>query len=115
MTHRIRYAMSSLAVAALAGYLTVACSTLPPAPPATSASARTPTLVGARGELSATRSKAILAAVDRSSEGTDLLQRHLANEEAITDLPLTIGNRVTLLQDGPATYRAMYAAIRAAR
>ena len=40
---------------------------------------------------------------------------HLATEEQITDLPLVIGNRVTLLQDGPATYKAMYIAIRAAK
>jgi cardiolipin synthase len=76
---------------------------------------QTPLLVGAKGQLSPERSKAILDAVHSRSSGTDLLDKHLAMEEAITDLPLTIGNRVTLLQDGPATYRAMHAAIRSAR
>jgi cardiolipin synthase len=36
-------------------------------------------------------------------------------EEAITDSPLTVGNEVQLLQDGPATYASMFAAIEAAR
>lgn len=44
-----------------------------------------------------------------------LLQKHLAIERA-GDLPspLIPGNRVQLLQDGPATYAAMFAAIRGA-
>jgi cardiolipin synthase len=94
--------------------IVVACSSLPqiPSQPRTTAS---PRLVGASGELSPERSTAILGAIERRSGGSELLARHLLIEEAITDLPLVVGNRVTLLQDGPATYKAMYVAIRAAK
>lgn len=72
-------------------------------------------LEGAQGPLSAERSRAILARLAERGQPTDIFERHLALEEAITGSPLTTGNRVTLLQDGPATYRAMLAAIVAAR
>ena len=39
----------------------------------------------------------------------------LSLEQAIAGSPLILGNKVTLLQDGPATYAAMFAAIRNAR
>ena len=43
------------------------------------------------------------------------MDRHLAVEQGIPlDTPLVAGNRATLLQDGPKTYDAMFAAIRGA-
>lgn len=57
----------------------------------------------------------MLARLARQGEPTDILARHLALEEAIVGSPLTTGNRQVLLQDGPATYRAMLAEITAAR
>jgi cardiolipin synthase len=39
----------------------------------------------------------------------------MALEQAITDSPLTVGNKVTLLQNGVDTYAAMFAAMRSAR
>jgi cardiolipin synthase len=45
----------------------------------------------------------------------DLLARHLAVEEAIAGQPLTSGNKVQLLENGPNTYVAMFAALRAAK
>jgi len=74
-------------------------------------------LEGATGPLSATQSKAILdrLALRSSGQETSIFDRHLAMEEAIVGSPLTIGNQVLLLQDGPATYQAMFAAITAAR
>jgi len=72
-------------------------------------------LEGARGPLSAARSKAILARLASRGQATDVFERHLALEESIVGSPLTAGNQVLLLEDGPATYRAMYAAILAAR
>jgi cardiolipin synthase A/B len=71
-------------------------------------------LEGARGPLSAAQSKAVLDGLKSRSRETDIFDRHLALEEAIAGSPLTTGNEVRLLQDGPATYRAMYAAIAAA-
>jgi cardiolipin synthase A/B len=44
------------------------------------------------------------------------LQRHLSDEQAInTDSPFVPGNKLTLLRNGPATYAAMFAAIRTAK
>ncbi len=72
-------------------------------------------LEGPRGPLSAARSKAILDSLKSQGPDTGIFERHLAREEAIVDSPLTVGNQVLLLQDGPATYRAMLAAILVAR
>ncbi len=72
-------------------------------------------LAGAQGPLSAARSRAVLEQLASRGRPTDIFERHLALEEAIVGSPLTTGNRVTLLRDGPATYQAMIAAIAAAR
>ena len=70
---------------------------------------------GARGPLSAAQTQAVLARLARDSPDTSIFDRHLALEQAIVGSPLTTGNRVLLLQDGPATYRAMLAAMAGAR
>ncbi|WP_252374337.1 cardiolipin synthase [Hydrogenophaga sp. 2FB] len=72
-------------------------------------------LEGSQGPLSAERSRAILERLRAGGQGSDVLSRHLALEEAIVGSPLTAGNKVVLLEDGPATYRAMLAAIEAAK
>jgi len=72
-------------------------------------------LDGPGGPLSKERSAAILAAIEKKSGAGDLLEKHVALEEAIVGRPLVVGNRVTLLQDGPATYQAMFEAIARAR
>jgi cardiolipin synthase len=69
----------------------------------------------ARGPLSAQKSAAILAELKRKSGDIDILDKQIALEQAIVGSPLVLGNKVTLLQDGTATYAAMFAAIRAAR
>lgn len=68
-------------------------------------------LEGARGPLTAQQSKAILARLERGGEETGIFDRHLALAEAIVGSPLTVGNKVILLQDGPATFQAMFTAI----
>jgi cardiolipin synthase A/B len=70
---------------------------------------------GTHGLLSDARSRSILASLERRGLATDIFERHLALEEAIAGYPLTTGNSVTLLQDGPATYEAMLSAIASAR
>lgn len=65
----------------------------------------------ARGPLSARRSAAIVAELKRRSGDLDILDRQIALEQEIVGSPLVVGNKVTLLQDGPATYRAMFAAV----
>ena len=105
-----------MVVAALAVASCVGCSSLPRIVPDLASRPGAPVqLEGARGPLSAAQSKAILAALASRSPNTDIFERHLALEEAIVGSPLTTGNQVLLLQDGPATYQAMFAAIAAAQ
>ncbi|MGD1151399.1 MAG: cardiolipin synthase [Syntrophales bacterium] len=51
----------------------------------------------------------------RSVDSTDILERHTAVVESVTESPLTKGNKVTLLADGQATYAAMFKAIQNAK
>ncbi|MFZ3084402.1 cardiolipin synthase [Rhodoferax ferrireducens] len=69
----------------------------------------------ARGALPARQSAAILAQLKRQSGNIDILDKQIALEQAVNDSPLILGNKVTLLQDGAATYPAMFAAILRAR
>ncbi len=92
------------------------CSSLPTiVPDLARPSGPTVQLTGAHGPLSEGQSKAILGRLEKRGQDISLLDRHLALEEAIVGSPLVTGNQVRLLQDGPATYRAMLAAILAAR
>jgi cardiolipin synthase len=71
---------------------------------------------GAQGPVSVARSDAILQRLEGNEGASDVLEKHLAYEQAVNaDSPLVLGNKLTLLQNGPETYRAMFAAIRAAR
>ena len=93
-----------------------ACSSLPTLNPdlARQGTAKV-RLEGTRGVLSAAQSKAILDRLKAKSPETRIFERHLAIEESIAGSPLTTGNKVVLLQDGPSTYSAMFAAITAAK
>ncbi|MCK7482779.1 MAG: hypothetical protein M0C28_40925 [Candidatus Moduliflexus flocculans] len=51
----------------------------------------------------------------QSVDPTDILERYTAVVESVTESPLTKGNKVTLLVDGPATYAAMFEAIQNAK
>ena len=53
--------------------------------------------------------------LQRSVDQTDMLQRYTAVIESVSESPLTKGNKVTLLVDGPATYAAMFKAVENAR
>ena len=65
--------------------------------------------------LSPERSKELLAKLAGGGEGSDVLARHLALEQAVADSPLVLGNRVVILENGPNTYAAMFDAIATAR
>ena len=69
----------------------------------------------ALGTLSARRSAVLLEQLKRSSGDLDILDKQVALEQSISDNPLVLGNRVTLLKDGAATYPAMVEAIRRSR
>ena len=96
--------------------LPYACSTLPTLVPdlshRTGASLK---MTGAYGPLSAARSKTIIEGIKKQGGDTSLLDVHMAIEQAIVGTPLSVGNKVELLQDGPRTYQAMIAAINSAR
>jgi cardiolipin synthase A/B len=92
-----------------------ACGTLPRIVPDMARAAPSPRVEGAAGPLSVARSKAILDKLNVADRDATVLDRHLALESAISGSPLVAGNNVQLLQDGPTTYRAMFAAIAAAR
>ena len=72
-------------------------------------------IVSAKGLLSPEKSKAIMERLKQSVNPTDILERYTAVVESVTESPLTKGNKVTLLIDGPATYAAMFEALRSAK
>lgn len=71
-------------------------------------------IMSTRGELTPRKSKIVMERLKRSVDPTDVLARHTAVVESVTESPLTKGNRVTLLTDGQATYAAMFTAIQKA-
>jgi cardiolipin synthase len=110
MTRWLHRCLLAAAIVLLGG-----CSALPRIVPDMARGSGEPQLQGGRGPLSAARSKEILDGLRAGGKDTDVLDRHLALEAAISDSPLVAGNRVTLLLDGPKTYQAMFAAIQGAR
>src|SRR4030043_1762908 len=72
-------------------------------------------IVSAKGLLSPENSKAIMERLKLSGDPTDILERHTAVVESVTESPLTKGNKATLLVDGPAPYAAMSKAIKNAK
>jgi len=93
------------------------CATLPDARHEMAAPhARQVEFEGTHGPVSAARGEDILDRLEGRNGASDVLQKHLAYEQAVNaDSPLVLGNKLTLLQNGPATYAAMFAAIRGAR
>jgi cardiolipin synthase len=72
-------------------------------------------IISAQGELSPRQSEAVMERLQRSVDSTDILERHTAVVESITESPLTKGNKVSLLADGQATYAAMFKIIEKAQ
>lgn len=96
--------------------LTTACSSLPELTPDMARGRTAPAqLDGPHGPLSASQSKAILKNLEVNGTETDIFDLHLAVEASIAGSPLTTGNKIELLQDGPDTYKAMLDAIASAR
>ncbi len=96
--------------AALAGCVAPQAElTAPPAP------AAPPTITRGSLPLSATAARSLLDRMARQVGATDILQRHVGQEERINGRPLIAGNAVVLHADSQSAYAAMFAAIRAAR
>jgi cardiolipin synthase len=71
---------------------------------------------GTGGAVSDARSDAIIEKLEGPNGPSDVLDKHLAYEQSVNpDSPLVLGNKLTLLQNGPETYEAMFHAIRAAQ
>ena len=106
--------LAAATAVALAAVLT-GCGSLPRIHPDLSLRNAPVKVDSARGMLSAQQSKDVLDRLKSRGPNATLLDRHLAFEEAVLGSPLTTGNQVTLLVDGPKTYEAMFEAIAAAR
>ena len=72
-------------------------------------------IVSSKGFLSPQKSKVIMERLKQQVNPTDILERYIAVVESVTESPLTKGNKVALLIDGPATYAAMFEAILSAK
>jgi cardiolipin synthase A/B len=74
--------------------------------------ARHPRFADSDGALSQEQGRRIIARLERNQKTpTDILQRHLVFEQSISNVPLVLGNRVSLLENGTQTYQAMLKAI----
>lgn len=93
------------------------CATLPKVSDAidNASTQEAPQILSAKGLLSPEKSKALMERLKQSVAPTDMLQRYSAVIESVSGSPLTSGNKVTLLIDGPATYAAMFKAMENAR
>jgi len=65
--------------------------------------------------VSPERSRELVAQLASGDKEVDVLARHLALEQTVSDSPLVLGNRVVILENGPTTYAAMLDAIASAR
>lgn len=74
-----------------------------------------PHIMGARGPLSASQSRALLEKIAPEPGDAGILKRHIAIEEAVAETPLVAGNSTRLLVDGAQTFAAMFAAIKDAK
>lgn len=98
--------------------LTNGCATFPNVSKvidAAPAAPEPPQIVSSAGLLSPQKSTSIMERLKRSAAPTDILYRHTAVVESVTESPLTKGNKVTLLADGQAAYAAMFKAIQNAK
>ena len=74
-----------------------------------------PRIIAHHRTLSRKETKALLGRLEREAGPTDILKRQTIIMQEISGRPLIAGNHATLLVDGPATYQAMFEAIRAAK
>ncbi|HYD33641.1 MAG TPA: phospholipase D-like domain-containing protein [Methylophilaceae bacterium] len=115
ITKNTGFNLLKFAVAFYLAFMT-GCSSLPKMVPDMEVQARPVQVEGARGPLTVKQSRAIIKQLQERNKGeTNIFDRHLAMEEAIVGSPLIVGNKVTLLIDGPTTYKAMFDAIEKAK
>ena len=116
--HRLTMNVHALRISAAVCYLlsVTSCAALPDTDALiANQGGQTGRFENASGPLSTQRNAAVLSELKRKSGDIDILGKQIALERAIVGSPLILGNKVTLLQDGAATYSAMFAAIRKAQ
>lgn len=93
------------------------CATLPKVSDAidNASTQEPPQILSSKGFLSPEKSKTLMERLKGSGAPTDMVERYSAVIESVSGSPLTSGNKVTLLIDGPATYAAMFQAMEDAR
>ena len=96
--------------------LTGCATSLPNVQALTEATANAkPEITGPQGKLSPRHSRALLARQEERADAANLIKKTVALMESLSGHPMTSGNKITLLVDGPATYDAMFKAIGAAK
>jgi cardiolipin synthase len=93
------------------------CATsLPNVPALTEATSDVkPEVAGPEGTLPPHQAKTLLKREAEAADAEDLIKKTVALMESLSGHPLTSGNKITLLVDGPATYEAMFKAIETAK
>ncbi len=74
-----------------------------------------PEIVGPKGKLTGSRAQTVLSREQQGANAEELIKKTVALMESVGGHPLTAGNKVTLLIDGPATYEAMFKTIKGAK
>lgn len=112
-----RKALAPLAALGLCGILLSGCASVPDVSPAVghASVARKPVIVTRSHALSSAEIKDVVAKLTLGPGDNALLRHHLAIEQAVADAPLVEGETTHILRDGPATFRAMFAAMKSAR
>ena len=104
------------AAAAAAAAILTGCAQVPTMPePASTGSATPIAVTGPRGPLSQRQTDAVIKRLAAQAPDAGALERHLSIEQLVAGTPLSAGNQVTVLHDGPDTFAAIFAAIHAAK
>jgi cardiolipin synthase len=110
---------AAAAIAAVTLLLVGGCVHVPTVPavpePMTTDLASPLDVEGPNGALSQRDASAQLKLLAAQAPDAEALERHLAVEQRVAGTPLYIGNRVTVLRDGPTSFAAIFAAIHAAQ
>src|SRR5688572_16443896 len=87
------------------------CASFRPLPAAPAAGAEpelsTLSVIGPKGQLDRRAREQLTQRLSRFGDD-NLLERHLATMQAVSESPLITGNKVKLLVDGPSAYAAMF-------
>ncbi len=112
MRHTILSFLGSLCVLFLGG----CAGSLPNVPALTESTTITPPeIVGPKGKLTETRARVVLSREKQGANAEELIQNTVTLMGSVGGHPLTAGNKITLLVDGPVTYEAMFKAIEGAK